>query len=83
MAGEQVLVVDNSVQNVDFVVDKVLKPHGYQTFVAQDGEIGLQMALERHPDLILLDITMPKMTGPEMLEALIGHNVKIPAIIMA
>lgn len=44
-----------------------LEKEGFKVFQAENGEAGLKQALEHHPDLILLDILMPKMTGIEML----------------
>ncbi len=82
MAAEKILVVDDRKENVEFVVDYVLVPHGYQPVTAQDGEEGLDKALTENPDLILLDMQMPKMTGVEVLEALRARGVEIPVIIM-
>jgi len=54
---------------------------GVELFFAKDGEQGLNMALEKKPDLILLDLIMPKMDGMEMLKRLRqdnwGKNVKV------
>ena len=61
MPQERVLVVDDSVQNVDFLTNYVLKPNGYQVLVAHNVEQGLLMALDHRPDLILLDMNMPRM----------------------
>jgi len=47
-----------------------LSNHGYVVQSAYDGEAGLQKALEEHPDIILLDIRMPKMDGMTMLSKL-------------
>ncbi len=43
---------------------------GYDVSTAVDGENALQMAREKRPDLILLDMLLPKMTGPDVLKAL-------------
>ncbi len=82
MANESVLVVDDSIQNREFLIEYVLKPSGYQVLTAHDGVMGLQMALKHHPDLILLDINMPKMDGMQVLEALNEHQANIPVIMM-
>jgi len=82
MANECVLLIENATQTIDFIINYVLKPNNYQTLVAQDGELGLKMAIEQRPDLILLDLNMPKMTGIEVLDALNSHNIKIPVIVM-
>lgn len=44
-----------------------LQRAGYDVICAEDGETALEMAQEGHPDLILLDMILPKMTGPEVL----------------
>ena len=82
MANERVLVVDDSAENVEFIVNYVLKPNDYQCLIARNGAEGLKMALAERPDLILLDMNMPKMSGMEVLEALNEQQVKIPLIVM-
>jgi len=60
---------------------KLLVNHGYEVHTAVDGEEGLKKAFQDHPDLILLDILMPKMDGMTMLESLRkdkwGKDVKV------
>lgn len=82
MAGERILVVDDGPENVEFIVNYVLKPNGYISLTASDGATGLHRALTENPDLILLDMQMPRMTGVEVLEALRAQNKDIPAILM-
>jgi len=48
----------------------LLQNHGYDVKTAADGETGLKEALEIHPDLILLDIRMPKMDGMTVMHHL-------------
>ena len=57
---ERILVVDDSTQMVDFIVDEVLKPNGFETLIARDGLEGFKMARQYQPDLILLDYEMPE-----------------------
>ena len=47
-----------------------LKDAGYEVVNALDGEIGLELALSENPDLILLDIVLPKINGFEVLKEL-------------
>ena len=82
MAGERVLVVDDSAENIYFIVDYVLKPHGYLFSIARDGVEGLRRARGERPDLILLDMNMPKLSGIEVLEALRQDGLQIPVILM-
>ncbi len=82
MAGEHILVVDDGRENREFVVDYVLRPNGYRASVARDGREGLNKALSERPDLILLDLQMPYMTGVEVLKALAEAQANIPVILM-
>ena len=47
-----------------------LKDAGIATLEAKDGEEGLRVALENHPDLILLDLLLPKLSGQNFLKSL-------------
>jgi class 3 adenylate cyclase/CheY-like chemotaxis protein len=57
-----ILVVDDNEMNVD-ILETRLSDHGYQIITARDGEQGIVVAREQQPDLILLDVTMPKIDG--------------------
>ncbi|MBE6013584.1 response regulator [Anaeropeptidivorans aminofermentans] len=63
--SKKVLVIDDEKNIVD-IVEFNLKKEGYEILKAFDGEAGLKSALEEDPDLILLDIMMPKMDGFEV-----------------
>lgn len=60
-----ILIVDDNPANVDIIQTR-LAAHSYDIITAEDGEAGLAMAREKRPDLILLDILMPKMDGIEV-----------------
>lgn len=57
-----ILVVDDEKPIIDILVYN-LKKEGYNTLEATDGEMGLNVALEARPDLILLDVMLPRMDG--------------------
>jgi len=82
MANETVLIVDDSDQIREFLIDYILLPAGYKVYFATDGEAGLEMALEHNPDLIMTDMSMPRMTGLELLSALRDKNCQAPVIFM-
>jgi GAF domain-containing protein/FixJ family two-component response regulator len=82
MVTERVLVVDDAQGVIDFLSDYVLLPNGYQVLAALDGEGGLALALKERPDLIILDLEMPRMSGMEVLAALNEQGVDIPVIVI-
>ncbi len=55
----QILIVDDNTANLDIFATR-LAAHGYDIITASDGAEGLALAMEHKPDLILLDIMMPK-----------------------
>lgn len=63
--AEKILVVDDE-QSIAKIIAYNLKKEGYDVITACDGEAGLELALNENPDLILLDIMMPKMDGYEV-----------------
>jgi len=62
-----------------------LQRAGYEVICAEDGETALEMAQEGHPDLILLDMILPKMTGPEVLRHLKSEakTKDIPVVVLS
>jgi two-component system cell cycle response regulator DivK len=62
--GQQILIVEDEPRNMKLLRD-LLQKFGYQILEAPDGEVGVKMAAEKIPDLILMDIMMPKMDGLE------------------
>ena len=82
MVNETILIVDDDQEIVNFLKKYVLEPMGFVVLRAPDGEEGLQIAMEHEPDLILLDMSMPRMSGMEMLEALRTTNCETPVIFM-
>jgi adenylate cyclase len=63
-APPRILIVDDNETNRDILRTR-LTPHGYELIEAADGEEALVTARQHHPDLILLDVMMPKIDGIE------------------
>jgi len=51
-------------------LSRAFQSRGHQIFEAEDGDLGLKAWREHHPDLIMLDVLMPKLTGPQVLKEL-------------
>jgi CheY-like chemotaxis protein len=64
-----VLIVDDE-ESLNNVLARKFEDEGITAFSAYDGKQGLEMALEKHPEVILLDVMMPEMDGFEVLTAL-------------
>jgi len=82
MAGEKVLVIDDKKDAVQLMTESVLRPHGYYYIVANNGEEGFRLALEKEPDLIITDMRTSRMSGLEILKALQAERRDIPVILM-
>jgi two-component system cell cycle response regulator DivK len=67
--SKKILVVDDNQDSRELVV-KVLKNRGYQMIEAVDGEDALEKAAAENPDLILMDISIPKINGYEVTRRL-------------
>ena len=62
---ERILIVEDNPQNMR-LIEMVLKTRGYTLLKATDGEEALDMAMRERPDLIIMDIQLPKMNGLEV-----------------
>ena len=67
--GQTVLVVDDE-QNIVNIIAFNLKKEGYEVLTAGDGEEAVEIVEKHQPDLILLDIMMPKMNGHQAAKAI-------------
>lgn len=63
------MVIDDE-PDFNFIVKHNLEKAGYSVLTAFDGPTGFQLALQRQPDLVLLDVLMPRMGGIEVLQKL-------------
>lgn len=79
----KILTVDDS-KTIRMIVKKAFKPYNCELFEGENGVEGLAIAAKELPDLIILDITMPVMTGIEMLGKLKAENdlKDIPVIML-
>ncbi len=64
------------------VLKMELEYEGYQVTVEHDGKAGLETALQEDPELILLDVMLPSLSGIEVLRRLRKENIKTPVILL-
>ncbi|MAW29545.1 MAG: hypothetical protein CMP98_12165 [Gammaproteobacteria bacterium] len=76
-----VLIIEDS-EDMAYGLKTNLEYEDYQVTVATDGEEGLQQALEVSPDLIILDLTLPKLDGLSVLSELRTKGAQIPVLIL-
>lgn len=79
--NRRVLIVDDDTRITDLLAQMV-EALGYAATVALTGEEALTKAASFHPDVVLLDLTMPGMTGAEMLDALKEASPHTPVLVM-
>jgi Response regulator containing a CheY-like receiver domain and an HD-GYP domain len=60
--GKKILVIEDNEQNMYFM-HFLLESNGYSVIEALNGQVGIQKAIDEHPDVILLDIQLPEMDG--------------------
>jgi DNA-binding response OmpR family regulator len=77
----RVLIVDDEPEIVRGIEDN-LRFEGYQTLAATNGETGLALACQEAPDLILLDIMMPRVSGWDVCRELRRRGIDVPVIML-
>jgi two-component system cell cycle response regulator DivK len=82
MSGRTILYVEDNAANRRIVRD-LLRHTRYTLIEATDGEAGVAEALERRPDLILMDIQLPKISGLEAIRRLRAEGVTTSTPIIA
>jgi len=78
---KKILIVEDEKNIVD-ILNFNLTREGYTTMEAYDGEEGLQLALEADPDLILLDLMLPRLNGFDVCRAIREAKLTTPVIML-
>lgn len=79
----KILLIEDS-RLLRTTTERMLTRAGYEVVTAADGEEGLRVALERKPDLVILDMMLPKLSGPQVLQRLRLNpsSVSTPVIVL-
>jgi CheY-like chemotaxis protein len=78
---KSILIVDDSFNNL-ILLEDLLTEMNYEVILAHNGIEAIEKIHESNPDLILLDVMMPKMGGFEMMEKMNELNMDIPVIVI-
>jgi len=81
IATADILVVEDN-EDLAFGLQTNLEVQGYGVMVARDGEMGLRAALNDRPDMIILDLMLPKMDGIEVLRKIRKNDKSTPILIL-
>ena len=79
----RVLVVDEDPDVLDLLERQVLKPLGYEVAIASDAATAIQQAINFMPDLIIASMTLPGLSGKDLLVALRSQGIELPTLVMA
>ena len=79
--GKKVLIVEDEQSIVD-ILSFNLTREGYDTLEALDGPTGLQLALEQNPDLVLLDLMLPGMSGFDVCRKIRQAGSMVPIVML-
>ena len=79
--GKTVLIVEDE-QNIVDILSFILTKEGYDTLEALDGPTGLQLALEQNPDLVLLDLMLPGMSGFDVCGKIRENGSTVPIVML-
>jgi DNA-binding response OmpR family regulator len=80
-ASRLVLIADDDVDILSLVRVR-LERSGYKVISARNGVEALQLVRDRHPDLAILDVAMPEMTGLEVTKRMREENLGVPVILL-
>ena len=78
---QTILIVDDD-ENICSICRRILEENGYTVRVAADGRKGLELIEQSIPDLLLLDLNLPKITGPELLRTLRERELPIMIVLI-
>jgi DNA-binding response OmpR family regulator len=81
--SERILVIESDPDVSDLIARQALKPYGYQVSVAADSSNAIRQAIQLQPDVIIVNLGMPGLSGKDILVALSAQGISIPMIVLA
>ena len=78
---QSILIIEDNSRLVA-MLDRALREHGYRVRSARDGDAGLVSALENEPDLVILDVGLPRRNGFDVVKELRRNGVRTPMLML-
>lgn len=83
MSKDKILVIENSLEDRDLIARQALKPLGHEVRTAELVSSGIQLARTYKPDLIITNLSLPDLSGKDLLVALRAQNIDTPVVLVA
>ena len=81
--SEHILLVESDADIRDLIAHQALEPLGYQVQVAADVNTAIQLTASSAPDLVIVDLNLPGLSGKDLLVALNSRGIQVPVIVIA
>jgi FixJ family two-component response regulator len=82
-SGERILVVESDPDISDLIVRQALQPLGYEVIAVEDAASAIKQAVQASPDLIVANLSLPGLSGKDLLAALTSQGVRAPLVVIA
>lgn len=80
--GNKILIIDDE-KHIAEAIKLNLKMHGHETFVGNNGLIGLELYHQHQPDLVVVDLMMPEIDGIGVIKEIRSKNLKVPILVIS
>ena len=81
--SERILVIESDPDVSDLIARQALRPLGYQVIVAADSSNAIRQAIQLQPDVVIVNLDMPGLSGKDVLVALSSQGVTTPMIVLS
>lgn len=81
--SERILIIESDPDVSDLIARQALKPLGYQVVIAPDSSNAIRQAIQFQPDVIIVNLAMPGLSGKDILVALSSQGMSIPMLVLA
>lgn len=81
--GERILIIETDPDISDLIGRQSLQPLGYQVTIVSDSGSAIKEALQSPPDLLLLNLNLPGLSGKDLLVALASQGIRLPMMVIA